>query len=334
MSKNTILMIIATAIIIFTGCEKMDDKGTNNTLGNSNLPVLKNTSFKSIDFSKIKYEKGMLAFESFEDYAQTIDALLEVCEEYAADYLAELEKELGTSIDKADEDEVAALIIRDNFFPYNPVLSFINQIGFTESAYPVLRAQEIEWLENSFESALNPFDKVGVGYVQSALHNQSGQVMVGKGLGDWDVNFPYVIPNPSIILDPTPTLATTSSCRTSAEQYKDSPDFVYNKKTRKLKGLLRTHNNRTYCKTGCYYKSTVGWILWTNKVSLEFSGIKSFDCPYKNRTNAIEATTNDSGTGLTEKYYWTATPSYLFSTPNILGWHKCNHYNSTVIANI
>jgi len=44
----------------------------------------------------------------------------------------------------------------------------------------MLRSQEIDWLENSFESTENPFDAIGIGYVQSAFHNQSGKVKVKK----------------------------------------------------------------------------------------------------------------------------------------------------------
>jgi len=328
MKKITLFAVVLTVTLIasmsiFYACKKAESVKIPTQQKSINID-LSGIDFKKIGMTHSRSEGSMLVFETFEDYAEIIDALLAVCEQYSADYLVELERELGKPIDKANEDEVAAIISRDNFFPYYPTRVFLERLGYSESAYTMLLSQEMEWLNGSSLEEGNPFEEVGVGYIQSTLHNQFGNVQIGGIILDWDVTHEGETPNPNY------------TCKKDAEQYRDSPEFSYGGKKRKLKGLLRTHSNRTYCKTACYYKNTFGnWILWTNTVYVEFSGRKSLNCPTNTMFTSIPTTKNSSWTGLTEKYYWhDITPTYLMPTPQIIGKHKCNNYSHTVITNL
>ena len=323
---------ILTGVSIFYACKK--EEVLADPIQQTNIKI--DVDLSCIDFNKISISNSkngtMLVFNSFEDYTQAIDALLKVCEKYSEDYLVELEKELGTSIEEADEDRVAAIIARDNFFPYNPVMNFNSKLSFTNTAYSMLRAQEIQWTKGDFLSVENPFDEFGIGYVQSAMHNESGLVQIGSGIGNHDLW--WIFDDGGGTTNPPPV-----TCKTNAEQYKDSPIFSHKNKNRKVKGLLRTHDNRTYCKTGNYYQDKYGsWILWTNRVYLKFSGAKSCDCPTNQTITPIPYTENTSWTGLTEKYFWhTLMPTYLSSansTLGITGMHSCNNYSSVIFTNL
>jgi hypothetical protein len=239
------------------------------------------------------------------------------------------------SIDDADEDIVAAIIARDNFHPYNPIMNFNSELGFTNDVFSFLREQEIEWV-NSFSNAENPFDEMGIGYVQGALHNKAGLVQVGNGIGNNDFGWLFEDGDAG----GGGGGSGSNDCRKNAKQYKDSPDFVYNNKLRKIKGMLKTTNAYTHCKTGNYYKNKQGnWILWTNRVYLTFSGAKSCNCPDENNImTGIWVTENTSWTGLTEKYFWhDLKPTYLSSDnemTGLLGMHRSNNYNSTVVTSL
>jgi len=330
-------VLLAVAIIagvgIFYACKK--EEAVTPPIQQKNIDI--DVDLSSIDFKKIGMSNTrsgqMLVFESFEDYTEIIDALLAVCEQYSADYLIQLEAELGMPIDEADEDIVAAIIARDNFYPYNPIMNFTSQIGFTNDVYSILRGQEINWT-NSSSHGENPFDEIGMGYVQSAMHNASGQVQIAKSIGDQDLDWLFDDGSGG------GGGGGSNDCRKDGEQYKDSPKFVYNNKTRILKGMLKTTNAYTHCKTGNYYQDKFGnWILWTNRVYLKFSGAKSCNCPTENNIiTDIWLTENTSWTGLTEKYFWhDSKPTYLTSGNNMVGmWgmHSCDNYNSTVITNL
>jgi hypothetical protein len=205
--------------------------------------------------------------------------------------------------------------------------------------------------ETRFETEENPFDAAEAGYVQSALHNKEGFVKIKThkdgGIIDFkgDIHFclECMTPTPCLhhpINPPPPPQPTT--CKSDAEQYKDSPKFAYEKKNRVLKGLIRTHEKRTYGKTGCYKKTWAGWILWTNTVSLKFEGTKSLDCPANTRFTGIGGSidgSNSSWTGLTEKYDFHGGPTYLTNNAIfmgvpiacfIMGTHKCSNYSGIV----
>ena len=323
--KATIALAIALIVTagIFIACEK---DGNNTSKGNiAKVAAPENISYdgKPVDFSKIGYENGMLVFKSFDDYFQTIDAVLATCENYSANYLVELEKRFGLPIDKIDEDELLKVVSEDNFFPYNPVMDFIQKINFKESAYPMLRDQEIEWLKSSFETAKNPFDVVGIGYVQSALHNNKGEVLIESNILDWSAD-PY-------------SSKSKASCRTNDETYKDSPIFTYNGKRRILKGLLRSHSNRLYAKTGCYYYigNSNNAVLWTNRVE-QLSTAAKMVGGCNASTYFVLAKPDGSGTGLCEAYIYhnDKSPAYIYNPNGHIGYtfstHECKNYSGKI----
>ncbi len=323
MKKNrffAILLAIALLATIgtFIACQKDSDNNTSKLIATEK----KSVDFKSVDFSKIGYENGVLIFKSVEDYGQTIDNLLAVCDQYSADYIATLEKELGVPIDEANEDIIAEHVIKDDFFPFNPLIDFIEQFGFSESAYPVLREQEKEWLAKYFETAENPFDIVRAGYVQSALHNNKGKVVIeGQVLG-WDLAM---------------STGEKDDCQKSGEMYKDHPVFSYNGKNRKLKGMLNTTAINVHAKSGCYYQNKPGgaWILWLTKVEVAFSGGKWLNCGPLYPINVPHTNGSSSG-GLTEKYHtFYQSPTYLtagsgYGIYSITGIHKCVKANTVL----
>jgi hypothetical protein len=309
-------VVLVTSAILFFACKKEEADSTPQKSATATHDT-KYADLSRVDLSKFDYKDGMLVFKSVGDYAQTIDNLLAVCDQYSADYIAALEKKLGVPIEEADEDVIADYVIKDDFFPFNPLMDFIKQFGFSESAYPVLREQEKEWLAKYFETATNPFDKVNAGYVQSALHNSSGKVMIEGQLLGWDLGL---------------NANTKGPCSTTGEQYRDAPDFVYNSKTRKLKGMLNTTSINVHSKSGCYYKSGSSWILWLTKVEVSFSGSKWADCD-KYYPRPVPYSYNSAGGGLTERYYtFSLTPTRLpegsgGNFPSITSLHRCTNAN-------
>ena len=302
---------LLAGVTIFYACQKEDKLNIPESRAKAEITA----DISNVDFSKIDYKGGMLIFKSVEDYAQTIDALLAVCDKYAADYVAALEKKLGVPIDKADEEVIADYVIKDDFFPFNPLMNFIEQFGFKESAYPVLREQEKEWLAKHFDSAENPFDILGAGYVQSALHNSKGNVMIEGQLLDWDLALN----------------ADAKGCATTKEKYADSPYFYYNGKTRHYKGMVKTTSINVHAKTGAYYTNNAGnSTLWLTSVEVGFFGKKWPTCYYEGPVDNVPNCKNDSKAGLTEKYFtFNLSPTYLNPSGglSITSGHSCTNGN-------
>jgi hypothetical protein len=334
---------------LFYACKK-------DNIDNSNSRELKiapnsfnSIDFNSIDFNRISYENGMLVFESVEHYAQTIDALVEICDQYSANYLIELKEKLGCDIEEADEDIVSVYIIEDNFFPFNPLMEFIELIGFTNSAYPMLRTQEIEWLadEARFEAEQNPFDVANIGYVQSALHNLEGFVFL-KSYEDFDENGVKVQKSGIVTLgnDISGSLNASHNYNTNADnicekrgkERKRTQTFHYKKKDRKLDGILATTSINVRGKTVSYYKNRFGhWILWLTTVNVDFAGTKWTYCDPYNPGKVYSSKSGSASAGLVEKYYtFRITPTYIApeDDPCITGHHTCKHYSGTLTTQL
>jgi len=338
MSKKIIitLSIIAVAIIgagIFYACKKKGDEKVTK-----NMSVDYTPDFSLIpNVADIGYEDGMLVFQSVEHYSQTIDALVEICEQYSNWYFEQLENKLGCSIKEADEEVVAKHIVSDNFFPFNPLMQFIKFIGFENSAYPVLRAEEIQWLANEerFLTEKNPFDAVAAGYVQSALHNSNGFVII-KGFPTNEIEATLDSNTKSVV---DFTMETTNSthkaaCNLQTSMTKDpTTEFMYpfppnvNAKKRQLRAVLETTSINIRGKTTLYYKNSAGnWILWAERVDVTFGGQKWSKCP---PVKTVSTGGNKSGYGLwglVEKYYTfkaSESPTYIKTGyPYITGTHQ------------
>ena len=291
-------------------------------------PITITNDFSSINFSKIGHEGGMLKFESLEDYAQTIDALVEICNQYSNKYITALEAKLGCSIDDADEEIVQSYVAADNFFPFNPLMEFIQLVGFTNSAYPVLRAAEIEWMADAarFEAEQNPFDVMGLGYVESALRNIEGYVYIERGLYDEKLG--------TIINTGTDT---GNNCVSSGDNYKDSPIFSYNGKPRKIKAMISTYSINIHARTNAYWQDKHhNWWLWLTRVDMTFGGKKWLFCEDDTRTVTKSKSATDYA-GITDRYItFTETPTYIISDGivRISGIHTCKHYSGKVETQI
>jgi len=345
-------VVVVASVVIVNGCRKEKGNSVNNNEAALFASSTVACSFSGIDFSKIRYNaaEAVLEFESFGDYTHTIDALLEICNQYSEHYRVELEDKLGTSIEEADEETVSEYIKEDNFFPFNPLMKFIQQIGFTNSHYPVLRAKEIEWLASParFETEANPFDVVGAGYVQSALHNTLGQVKIKVENDEFEVEFAGEGGG-----DDSPVFTSTSGNDGNSfwafffysYHIKTNPDKICGKKDkdkdqkvqfyiptkiaqRELRGRLVTTGSHVYGKTTNYYKSGKNWLLWTNRVSLNYGGEKWNYCDYESPISFTNIN-NTSWTGLTEKYFWfSKRPAYLIPDEfvHISGVHWTPNY--------
>ena len=344
MSKFKLTLGIAVMAIIgaviFYACKK----DVINQEPNVSVKSHKSYNLNTIDFSRITYnaDERMLEFDSLEHYAEVIDALVEICNQYSENYIAELEERLGCIIDEADEDTVAAHVIADNFFPFNPLMDFIEQIGFTaNSLYPILREQEIAWMANNerFESELNPFDEMGAGYVQSALHNTEGNVKVHKGLG--------ITQNITMSLSFSVPIGGTNSdnfCNRKRDKVKSRDyTFTYNGKTRQIRTVLATTSCNIRGKTVAYYRNGANkpWLLWLVRVDVDFAGTKWRDCRdgFDHRP-ITKSKASHAAAGLVDVYATFKSddlPTYIIpdGLPRISGKHWCKHStNNKVITEI
>jgi len=332
--------ITVIAGVIFYACKKDSNEKVTKSMSVDYTP-----DFSLIpNIADIGKEDGMLVFQSLEHYGQTIDALVEICEQYSEWYVEQLENKLGCSIEDADEDVVAEYIVADNFFPYNPLMQFIDLIGFTNSLYPVLRTLEVEWMANEerFLAEANPFDEATTGYVQSALHDIEGFVII-KGYSDDEGNEGggsggdegsgqnrkcrngVKQKNP-----PTPP----PPCGKSEKIRDDSKRFTYpskNGKERKLSAILATTSTNVRAKTTIYYKNCFGhWILWCTRVDVSLIATKSNCDPYDYKT-CFGSNGGFAVGGLVEKYHTfkiSEKPTYIIRDghPYIRGTHECIGY--------
>jgi hypothetical protein len=196
-------------------CSKTDPA---NSKSSQNSPKRNITIVSGIDYSKITQEKGMLKFQSWQHYAQVIDTLLHFCDNYSQKYFTNIEIVFGKDLDAIDEEMLQSQVERDNFYQFDPLYSFCDKLKFN-SLFQKLREDEIVSLKNSntsLDEALdeaNPFDLMCVGYIQSALHNIDGNVIIGDE-----------------IFNPKKSNEAKSSCLTNKEVY-DYVDFFYNLKS-------------------------------------------------------------------------------------------------------
>jgi len=348
------LFVAIASILIFYGCNKDKELNTPDgkrmgSIGDSIIieDIIIPVSFSSIDFSKFTYSAtdGMLVFQSLDDYAQTIDALVEICNQYSNNYITALEAKLGCSIDDANEDIVEAYITANNFFPYNPLMQFIEQIGFTNSAYPVLRAQEIEWMANDarFNAESNPFDLAGVGYVESALFNIEGKAKYQKDGDDEDEEINGLLGTNDYKEDPGgyPQGNPDNFCDEKDKVKEKDHIFYFNGRYRQVRAVLATRKINVRAKTTAYYKNGSSWLLWLTMVDANFQATKLREhCDIANypRKTIYASANARAHAGLVEKYHTyknSETPTYIIpydGYPYIRADHKCK--NQTVKTEI
>ena len=258
MKRNFVVMAF-TALILGLCC--MSCEKENNTAENTS-PTLKN-----LKISDIKVQDGMLCFESWEQYEQTIHALAEACENHVAKYIDSIIEVLGTD----DEEAINEQIAKDGFSQFTPLHDFANALRFN-SMYELLEKEETEWLNNPYDS-ISPFDKSALERYQSALHNTNGDVMVcGKVFN--------------------PEKESDDDCKASDKLPNEFPHFWYKDKERFIKGKISTTAVSFSASTTAYYIDRYGRkILWSTKgLTVSMHGEKTTNCEYGNPVYMIPKT--------------------------------------------
>jgi hypothetical protein len=310
MTKQFLIIAIIAAAFSFASCnkeEKADQKvGQKDTTTQKYQEKIEYMDIPCVDFSRIKKEtnpsKGaapILQFESWEHYATVVDAMLE----FSYDYIAKRVEHVRDSIPGIDDDDLSLILHNQGIYQFMPLYSFVKQLQFENSAFPALRTEEIKWMNSSESSRKNPFDEMSMGYIQSALHNSEGNVLIGNEIF-----------NPSIGLG-------AKGCRTN-ERWDNSstgnggtwPTYNYNSKKREFRAFLHSQQSYTYSKTSMYYfNAQNNRIVWLCNLSMGLSGYRYNGC--EGDAHAI-ITINKSGkvfASVQEKYDWYSTyPNYLW----------------------
>ncbi len=222
------LLAIFTGLL-FSGCEK-----EGNSKQSSSIPTLKDRGVFDI-----KVQDGMLCFDSWEQYENTIYYLAESCENHVAHYYDSI-----CSVTGDDEEVFNMCAEKDGFSQFKPLHDFSNALNF-QSLYNVLEAEEIKWLEESTDS-LSPFETTLLERYQSALHNVDGDVMIeGKVFN--------------------PDKAVEDDCKKHGNIPGKSPDYIYNGKTRFIEGKLSTTAVSFSAHTTAYTKKNGKKSLWLTK---------------------------------------------------------------------
>lgn len=259
MKKN---FIAITLIALFfsmalTGCEK-----ENNTTENIN-PALKN-----LKISDIKVQDGMLCFDSWEQYEQTIHALAEACENHVANYIDSIIVVLGTD----DEEAINEQIAKDGFSQFEPLHNFANALHF-RSLYNLLEQAEIQWMNDiSSKPEDDPFNDIDIDRYETALYNEYG-----------DINISGKVFSAKCFSRP-------SGCKQSDHITGNSEVFSYNGKNRYIHGRLATTTLSISASTTLYNKKNDGRkSLWFSKPYVYVEGKKG-GCGDTVATNAFHPT--------------------------------------------
>lgn len=246
--KETTMLVLALVAIftglLFSGCEK-EGVATQS----SSIQTLKEKGVLDI-----KMQDGMLCFDSWEQYENTIYYLAESCENHVAHYYDSICSVTGT----ADEEVFNMCAERDGFSQFKPLHDFSNALNF-QSLYNVLEAEEIKWLEESTDS-LSPFETTLLERYQSALHNVAGDVMIAGKVFN-------------------PDKAVEDDCKMSGSVSGMSSIYTFNNKTRFLKGKLSTTAIYFCANTTAYTKKSRKNSLWlTRGLGVSDGGNKLHAC--------------------------------------------------------
>ena len=231
MRKITILAFMAIfSSLSFSGCEKEGDATQS-----SFIQTLQNK-----DVHDITMQDGMLCFDSWEQYENTIYYLAELCENHVANYYDSICSVLGTD----DEEAFNTYAEMDGFSQFKPLHDFSNALNF-ESRYNVLEAEESKWLEESTDNP-SPFETTLLERYQSALHNVDGDVMIGGK-----------------VYNPDNTIE--DDCKMQGNVSGRSLDFTYNNKTRFIVGKVSTTAVSFSAHTTAYTKKNGKKRLWLTR---------------------------------------------------------------------
>jgi len=262
-----VLAIIA-GVCIFNACKKEETiKNTNPTEWAEKIEYME---IPCVDFSRIKKETRtrngtMLVFESWEHYANVIDALLD----FSYDYFNTRVQQILAENPGIDEDELSLIVHNEGVYQFMPLYSFCQQLQFNNSAFQNLRAQEIQWMQNPNSAPNNPFDESGLGYVESALHAPGGGVIIGEMIykGDYPDE------------EPGPNCRKKDDIELRAINNNKWPTYYYNDKIRQIRGFLSSNRQRSYAKTSVYYyDNNENLIVWCANIGVTMAGVRLAEC--------------------------------------------------------
>ena len=292
---STALLIIFAAVI-FNACKK-EEAIKNNIEAKEWQEKIEYMDIPCVDFSRIKKEidnaKGMpmLHFESWEHYASVIDAMLK----FSYNYIATRVQQIRDANQGIDDDDLSLIIHNEGIYQFMPLYSFCQQLQFEKSAFKTLRTEEIKWMNNAQESeTINPFDEMGLGYIQSALHNENGDVMIGNEIF-----------NPADYID--------AKCCPIYKHREEWWDYNYNGKKRRMVCKITSTETYTYGKTSMWYYHTYTSdyrVVWCCNISVALSGLRWKVCDEYFSSVSITGSKSVFAS-VVEKYCWYSKPNYL-----------------------
>ena len=298
------VVLIAGVATIFYACKK--EQTVKDIVAKAWQEKVEYMDIPCVDFSRIKKDannaKGttMLHFDSWEHYTSVIDAMLE----FSYNYIATRIQQIENANPGISEDDLSLIMHNEGVYQFMPLYSFINTLQFDNSAFKTLRTKEIQWInEPQALNKENPFDEMEIGYIQSALHNENGDVMIGNEIF-----------NPK---DGSDAKCCPTNKRRDNKINGVWPTYNYDSKKREFRAELHSQQSYTYAKTSVYYfNAQNNRIIWCTNIGVWLSGYRYSDCT----EGAAVAVTIDGGKSLRvsviEKYCWYFTyPNYLLINP-------------------
>ena len=307
----TALLAIAlvAGVTLFYACKK-EEVIKNDIIANKWQEKIEYMEIPCVDFSRIKKEgslsKGgdMLQFESWEHYAEVIDAMLE----FSYDYIATRVQQIRDSIPGIDDDDLSLILHNESIYQFMPLYSFCQQLQFNNNAFTMLRAEEIQWQQNPNALRINnPFEEMALGYVQSAVHNTSGNVVIGGEVF-----------NPSTLDDEGG--GNTYSCHLKKDRnncVNEWPTYNYgsnnsNVKKREFRAFIKSYPSYSYGKTSVYYfdkrENRIVWCCW---IDVDVDGKRFVHCDPSNIDFIYFHKHGSVFASVVEKYCWYSAPNYL-----------------------
>ena len=289
--------LLAVALVagmtIFNACKK--EGVVKNATPTEWQEKIEYMDIPCVDFSRINKNvnlaKGetLLQFESWEHYASVIDAMLE----FSYNYIDTRVKEILQENPNIDEDDLSEIIHNEWVYQFMPLYSFCQQLQFDNSAFKELRTAEIQWTKQSQTSEKNPFDEMGLGYIQSALHNSNGDVLIGNEIFN-------------------PKQMAPATCPT----YKHREEWVqwnYNGKKRLMICKITSTDTYTYGKTSTWYYigNSNNRVVWCCNIKIALSGKRWKSCSASPSSYINITGSRSVFASVVEKYCWYSKPNYL-----------------------
>ncbi|MDR2510993.1 MAG: hypothetical protein LBC89_00695 [Bacteroidales bacterium] len=309
----TVLMVLVVCMGIFQACCKKEENAKSPSVEVKEWEEkIEYMAIPCVDFSRIKKEANifrggepMLQFESWEHYASVIDAMLE----FSYSYIDARVQQVRAENPGINDDDLSLILHNENVYQFMPLYSFCQQLQFDNSAFKKLRTEEIQWMKApQAANRSNPFDEAEMGYIQSALHNVDGEVMIANEIF-----------NPSI---PEPARACRTCDGTNLQiKHGAWPTVYYNGKTRQIRGFLNSHTTHSYAKTSVYYMSGNTPIVWLCKVRVKVWGKHLKNCgdpSWFTYTDEFDSGNIGVFASVVEKYQWHITGArYLYPDPSV-----------------